>query len=298
MTSTKKLTEHGIPNLTNSNFNLWLDSLTTCFQALELKKLLGKSTTPTEQHSDADEGKGLMIKSTLDDTGRRFIIGVDTVYKAVDKLRGLYGRDETLYQLEGEFNAERWRPDDSAEIFINRLTDLRIRMKTLDVNITDERFIRKLIEQAPNSLASVVAMYKKDLMLNKAISLTELETVIIKSYRELPKNKEELDKEQDDVNVCYYSSDRKRQFRKKRPYCTSCRQNDHWASQCPNNRHHLIQQKLREAEENSDDDSDSRPVRSNPIKSEQRSRAVRLLRSEIEFTAPQPASSQHCVHSV
>ena len=244
MTSAKKLTEHGVPNLTNSNFDLWLDSLTTCFQALELKKLLKESTKPNERHSDADEGKGLMIiKSTLDDTGRRFIIGVDTVYKAVEKLRGLYGRDETLYQLEGEFNAERWRSDESAEIFVNRLADLRIRMRTLDANITDDRFIRKLIEQAPDSLANVIALYKKDLMLNKPISLTELETVVVKSYRELPKSRDN-DKEADDVNASYYNSVPRRKFRKKRPYCKSCRQNGHWTNQCTNNRNHLIQERL------------------------------------------------------
>ena len=240
MSSTLKPNEHGIPTLTNSNFDLWLDSLSTCLQALELKKLMKESTQPNEKYSDADEGKGLMlVKSTLDDTGRRYVIGVESVCGAIEKLKGLYGRDETLYQLEGEFNALEWTADQPAELFVNALTDLRIRMKALDENISDDRFIRKLIEQAPGSLSQIIALYKKDLMLNRSIGLSELETVIVKASRDLP-----TQKKPDEVTANFYSNLQRPNYRNRRPYCKSCRQTDHWTNECPNNRSSIIERQL------------------------------------------------------
>ena len=241
MAALKKVPQHGIPTLDKTNHDIWLDSLTTCFQAMDLKKLVKKSVGADDKHSDADEGTGLMlIKSTLDDVGKRYIMGVATVHDALTKLRSLYGKDINMYQLETDFGKLSWTSDMSADIFVNNLTDLRLKMKELDSNVSDDRFIRKLIECAPKSMANVVTHYETELMLNKNVSLSELETVIIKTARKLALNKKE------EASVSYYTNVPRSGFRykKKRPYCKSCRQNGHWTNECTNNRSHIIEQRL------------------------------------------------------
>lgn len=174
------LKSNNLRKLDNQNFELWLDQIKTVYQALEISSILKDDQDATDKVDEKSTGKGLMlIKSTIDDTAHRYILDCSTVPKAIEKLRQLYGKQYNMYELDGEFNRLRWKDGMKAEIFINQLNDIKSKMLSIDKNVSDDRFIRKLMDNCPKSIKYITNTYEKDLALNQNVKLDELSKVII-----------------------------------------------------------------------------------------------------------------------
>lgn len=175
------------------DYDVWYKSIQTAFRAQKISYLLQTTKDSSTNHKDEDEDEvlGLMIiTNSLSDTGQRYIIECNTVLDAVEKLKPLYLKEDTLLSLGRELDILKWKSQ-KVEVFINDLNNIKLRLQKLDKSINDDRFVSKILNELLNSLDYIRNNYEIDDMMDKKIDYDKLQTTVIKAHnREQIKQKE------------------------------------------------------------------------------------------------------------
>ena len=184
------------------SYDLWYKSIKNAFRASGIMYLIDGEESNAETNVKATaQGIGLMIiTNSLSDVGQRYILECETVKEALAKLEPLYSKEDTLISLNKEFNNLQWRSQ-SAEIYINDLNSVKLRMEALDIDLKLDRFTAKLLNEIPDCIEYVKKSYEIDDILGKQIDYIQLQKVIIKAYRREQTNSNEKKKQEQQSNL-------------------------------------------------------------------------------------------------
>jgi deoxyribodipyrimidine photolyase len=145
-----------INKLTKENGKRWFAQLNNILRSNCLKDLVSKVYDKKYKLTEDEDKKqelGLyLINIGLNDADQEYISDCETIKEAIDKLQVVYKKSESTYNLNIKFNKLDWTSDLSAELFIGKLGNLKLRMKNTESNNDNERFILKLLDNLPHFL--------------------------------------------------------------------------------------------------------------------------------------------------
>lgn len=236
----------GTVNLTElkkSNFNTWKQDLNYLLGAYGIKYVLTRNAGSNDKVKESDHDLALFtISSSLNQNDKLYIKNCKTAYEAIEKLTALYDKEENMYTLEQVFVNLRWTSGQSAEMFINQLEEIKAKMTQVDPNITEERFVNKLLSELPVSLSQVKDKYELKIIEGEQFSFGTLIKVVVKMHSRLgDKSRDEEDKPSN-LNASFFSRNNNRG--RGRRGCYICGSMNHKHYQCNNNRYNQVQQRL------------------------------------------------------
>lgn len=145
--------------------------------------------------------------------------------KRIDMLKNSYQKSTSQLSLIKELSNLKWGKD-TTELFISKVSDIRMKMKNANDKIGDEQFISKIIEEMPRFMSLLQTEYRSKGWRNEAIKYDELVTVTINAYRELLEQKKDKETSRDRHDTLYFTKTRK---------CSICNSIAHLRATCPRN---------------------------------------------------------------
>lgn len=224
-----------VRELTNNKvYELWFKTIRNAFRSAGIYYLINdqRDLNASIRVKDADQGTGLMIiTNSLDDIGQQYIVECETVKEALDKLKPLYSKEDTVISLNNEFQALKWKSQ-SAQIFINELNSIRLRLQAIDPNANNDRFVAKLMSEIPEMIKYVKRDFEMMDMRGTKIDLEELQTIVIKAHRrELQNSTPRTDNnQQSNLNSSFFHQ----QNNLRRPFRNNQRNNNNSNNQSNN----------------------------------------------------------------
>ena len=177
-----------LTKLDRSNFDVWMSQADDLLQANGLDALI--TTNYAFDHKitaieKKNQAKGrLLLRSTLEDSDKELVAGCATVKAIIDLLRSAYDGFQNIHSLNTNFDVLKWG-ESTAEQFITRLTEIKLKM--FQINHIDEsnRFVHKIITEMPDSLEATKAIYQHKIRSGENLDYQSLCEQVIQAYHEM-----------------------------------------------------------------------------------------------------------------
>lgn len=226
------LRKHQVLILDDSNYNIWLFKIKQILKSEKIDYLLkyGKQAdVPSEKMPswDSDNGKGVsLIADSLGDQDMMLIINYETVYEIMQFFEKRETKGASAYSLHEEFSRLEWSAAETFDQFNAKMIHLQSRMKSLRVNVDNQAFIHKIIDNLPSVLSDLKSGYNIEIAKGTVLVYDDVVSAVSKLYATKMKNSKSS------LIVQHNRHQQQPQQQAKTLFCRYCKKDDHAIDDC------------------------------------------------------------------
>lgn len=229
--------DYSINQLSNINYSAWKKQI----KCLMMQKDCQDTLTDDDVKDNKKQGTGLsIILSSLNLDDQNLVIDCTDVKSTMSKLEHKYGVKENEYALTEQMMRLEWTREESADQFINKVSDIRRKFQSIDANTKDDKFIFMILNKLPKGMIAIKSDFDYRIKIKEElITYSKFCSHIISEYQSYVDRMKDINK--------HVSSTRNKSgdvaYTIHRKNCKKCGSNRHPTHNCPqNNRYHQLNQ--------------------------------------------------------